>query len=50
MSEVSISRKEGIEREGQTHSTAALKTFVKEVTLISKPLILDLGCICDSNI
>lgn len=50
MSVVSISSKEGIEREGQTHSTAALKTFVKEVTLFSKPLILDLGCICDSNI
>ncbi len=50
MSEVSISRVEGIEREGQVHSTAALKTFVKEVTLFSKPLILDLGCISDSNI
>jgi hypothetical protein len=50
MSEISISRVEGIEREGPVHSTAALKTFVKEVTLFSKPLILDLGCISDSNI
>jgi len=50
MSEISISRVEGIEREGQVHSTAALKTFVKEATLFSKPLILDLGCISDSNI
>ena len=50
MSEASISREEGIEREGQIHSTAALKVFVKEVTLFSKPLVLDLGCISDSNI
>ncbi len=50
MSEVSISRKEGTEREGQIHSTAVLKTFIKEMTLHPKSLILDLGCICDSNI
>ena len=50
MSEVSISRKEGMEREGQIHSTAVLKTFIKEMTLHPKSLILDLGCICDSNI
>ena len=53
MSEVSVSRKEGKEgigRERQTHSTAALKTFAKEMTLLSKPRILDLGCLCDSNI
>ncbi len=50
MSEVSISRKEGMEREGQIHSTAVLKTFIKEMTLLQKSLILDLGCICDSNI
>ncbi len=50
MSEASISRKEGTEREEQIHSTAALKTFIKEITLFPKSLILDLGCICDSNI
>ena len=50
LSEVSISRKEGMEREGHIHSTAVLKTFIKEMTLLPKPLILDLGCICDSNI
>lgn len=50
MSEASTSRKEGTEREGQTHTTAAMKIFIKEVTLVSKPLILDLGCISDSNI
>src|SRR3989304_7675466 len=50
MIEVSISRKEGMEREGQIHSTAVLKTFIKEMPLLQKSLILDLGCICDSNI
>jgi len=50
MSEVSISRKKGMEREGQIHSTAILKTFIKEMTLLPKSIILDLGCICDSNI
>src|SRR3990172_609151 len=50
MGEVSISRKEGIKREGQIHSTAVLKTFIREMTLLPKSLILDLGCICDTNI
>src|SRR3990172_3159228 len=39
-----------MEREGQIHSTAILKTFIKEMTLLPKSIILDLGCICDSNI
>lgn len=50
MSEVSIKRKVDMEGEWQIHSTAVLKTFIKEITNIPSSLILDLGCICDSNI
>ncbi len=50
MSEKFSLRKEIMERESEIHSTAVLKTFVEGMTPLRKSIILDLGCICDSNI
>jgi len=50
MSEVDTTRKEGIGKEESINPTAVLKIFIDEMTQLPEPLILDLGCICDSNI
>ena len=50
MSELAITRNEDMEREELINPTAVLEIFIKEMTLQPEPLILDLGCICDSNI
>ncbi len=39
-----------MQREGQTHNTIATKIFIEEISSCVKPSILDIGCICDTNI
>lgn len=50
MNETAFARKEDMNKEELINPTAVLNIFIDEMTLLPEPLILDLGCICDSNI